>query len=227
MMNKLRSKVLMLFWLFTTLLFILSIPFSALSSDASMFDPNKLSIVQENIKVLDGTWIADSIQEALTVVESFEDHKLHLCIIQRNEVGHYSIVSISSGILPLDDYYNNPHLLLDHMKDGHPYFDITTDKQWMYIELEKNDLGEWLVASLLIENLESGERLTCNCNVDTLSVWVYSIAYPRIKWPFLHDELILEDFDINSFAFECKRALSYIEEIKDRSYDYQALKIEW
>ena len=95
------------------------------------------------------------------------------------------------------------------------------------MELGKNDSGEWLVSSLLIENLESGERLSCNCDVDTLSVGVFSIAYPRINWPFLHEELILDHFDLSLFVSECKRALAYIEEVKGRSCDYQVLEIEW
>ena len=205
---------------------IFTISLCLASDNVSIFDPDNLSIFQNDTRVLDGTWIGDSNQEALAVIET-SDGELHLSILQKVTENSYSVVSMSSGFLSHEDYYNNPHQLLDHMKDGHPYFDITTEEQWMYIEFEKNDSGEWLVSSLVIEDRESGERISCNCEVNTLSVWVFSIAYPRINWPFLHEELTLNHFDLSSFFSECKRALVYIEEIKGRGCYNQALEVEW
>ena len=133
---------------------------------------------------------------------------------------------MSSGILSLDDYNSNPHQLFDHMNDGHPYFDITTDEQWLYIEVTKNE-EEWFISSFLVEDSSSGVRVTCDCNLDTQSAWVYAIAYPRINWPFLKKEMVLDHFDIASFTSRCERALSYLEEWKGKEHNLQILEIEW
>lgn len=228
MRKTLKRRLMIYVCIIVTLLSVFTISLSSASDDnVSLFNPNNLSILHDNIRVLDGTWIGDSNQEALAIVETLTDDELHLGILQKVAADSYSVVSMSSGLLSSADYYNNPHQLLDHMKDGHPYFDITTDKQWVYIEFEKNDSGEWLVSSLLIENRDSSERISCNCDVDTQSVWVFSVAYPRINWPFLHEELLLNHFDLHSFTYECNRALAYIEEEKGRNHNYQVLEIEW
>ena len=224
---KLKQKLMVYIWIIATLSCIFTVLPSSASDHVSLFDPNNISVLQDNISILEGTWIGNSNQEALAVIESSPDGELHLGILQESTEDSYSVVSMSSGFLSPDDYSNNPHQLLDHMKDGHPYFDMTTDEQWMYIEFEKNDSGEWLVSNLVLENRESGERLSCNCDVDALSVWVFSTAYPRINWPFLHDELTLDRFSLSSFASECKRALAYMEEVKDQKRDSQTLEIEW
>ena len=215
------------FCLFTVLLCMTITSAGASPTDASVFDTNEISVVQTDIKILDGTWIAGATEEALAAVESLTDHEVHLCILRKEETGCYTVVSMSLGILPLEDYESNPHQLLDHMNDGHPYFDITTDTQWLYIEVTKGNEEEWLISSFLVEDNASGERITCDCNLDTLSAWVYDIAYPRINWPFLKEELLLDHFDISSFTSRCERALAYLEEWRGKEHNLQILEIEW
>ena len=128
MKNKLKRKLMKCIWIIATLSCIFTISLSSASDDISLFNPNNLSILHDDIRVLEGTWIGDSNHEALAVVETSSDGELHLSILQKVADGSYSVVSMSSGFLSPADYYNNPHQLLDHMKDGHPYFDITTDK---------------------------------------------------------------------------------------------------
>ncbi|MDO4837471.1 MAG: hypothetical protein Q4B32_03650 [Clostridia bacterium] len=220
------SKPLMGIFLLTVLLCMTFISASASPIDASVFNANEISVVQTDIKILDGAWTAGSTEEAFAAVESLTDHEVHLCILQKEETGCYTVVSMSSGILSLDDYNSNPHQLLDHLNDGHPYFDITTDEQWLYIEVTKNE-EEWFISSFLVEDSASGDRVTCDCNLDTQSAWVYAIAYPRINWPFLKEEMMLDHFDIASFTSRCERALSYLEEWKGKEHYLQVLEIEW
>ncbi|MDO4837472.1 MAG: hypothetical protein Q4B32_03655 [Clostridia bacterium] len=200
---------------------------SASPIDASVFNVNEISVVQTDIKILDGAWIAGATEEALAAVESLTDHEVHLCILQKEETGCYTVASMSSGILSPEAYENSTHQLLDHLADGHPYFDITTDEQWLYIQVEKSDENEWYISAFSVRNIDAEEGLNCECNLETLSAWVYSMARPRINWPFLHEELILDYFELSSFISECERASSYLQEVASKGHNIQVLEIEW
>ena len=221
------SSSLVRFCLFTVLLCMTITSAGASPIDASVFDTNEISVVQTDIKILDGTWIAGATEEALAAVESLTDHEVHLCILRKEETGCYTVVSMSLGILSPEIYENSTHQLLDHLADGHPYFDITTDERWLYIQMEKSDAEEWYVSAFSVKSIEAEEGLNGECNLDTLSVWVYSMARPRINWPFLREEMMLDHFDISSFAIECERALLYLKEIGSKGHNLQVMEIEW
>ena len=221
------SKPLMGIFLLAMLLCMTVLSAGASPTDASVFDVSEISVVQTEIKILDGAWIAGSTEEALAAVESLTDNEVHLCILRKEETGCYTVISMSSGILSPEIYENSTHQLLDHLADGHPYFDITTDEQWLYIQVEKSDEDEWFISAFSVRNIDAEEGLNCECNLDTLSAWVYSMARPRINWPFLREELILDHFDLRSFVSECERALLYLQGLGSKKHNFQTMEIEW
>ena len=81
------SKPLIGFFLFAVLLCMTFISASASTSDLSAFDANEISVARTDIKILDGTWIAGSTEEALATVASLTDNEIHLCILQKEETG--------------------------------------------------------------------------------------------------------------------------------------------